>query len=67
MTNKLAEIRNKKGITQEKLAQVVGVSRVHIGKIERGQQHGSLKLLIKISQQLGCKLDDIFFGEDDNF
>lgn len=66
MPNKLAEIRKKRGLTQEELAKRVGVSRIHIGKIERGDLTGSVKLLARIAKELDCGMDDIFFIHNDN-
>jgi putative transcriptional regulator len=66
LPNKLAHLRKIKGLTQEELAKKVGVSRVHIWKIESGALTGSIKLLARIAKELDCSIDEIFFTHDDN-
>ena len=39
-------LRTEKGLTQEKLAEALGISLEHIGKIERGKRTPSLDLVI---------------------
>jgi putative transcriptional regulator len=60
MENQLAKIREQKKITQEELASAVGVSRVHISKIENGNGMPSFKVLSAIAKKLDVKIDDIF-------
>lgn len=60
MPNKLAELRKARGLTQEELAERVGVTRTHIAKIESGKFSASVRLLAKIAKVLDCSLDDIF-------
>ena len=43
-------LRTEKGLTQEKLAEALGVSLEHIGKIERGKRTPSLDLVIAMSK-----------------
>lgn len=52
--NRLKRLRNDKGLTQKELAAKIhdGVDYTYIGKIERGQQLPSLKVLLKISENL---------------
>lgn len=44
--------RKLKGFTQEKLAEMIGVSGAYIGYIERGSKAPSLELLAKIAVSL---------------
>jgi putative transcriptional regulator len=60
MKNNIAQIRKQKGFTQMKLAELVGVNRFHISRIERGKSSPSLKLLMKIADALDVSLDDLF-------
>ena len=46
---KLAEIRNQKGMSQEKLAEMIGYSTNHISKLELARTNPSFELLIKIA------------------
>jgi len=44
--------RHTKGITQERLAEIVDVSGSYIGYLERGEKNPSLNLLFKIADTL---------------
>lgn len=52
-------IRKSLGMTQDELAQKVGVSQSLIHSIESGSRVGSLKTLKAIAACLGVKLSDI--------
>lgn len=57
---KIQRIRKEKGLTQEKLAEKVGVSTTWIGYIETGYKRPNLKMIYKIANALGVKVKDIF-------
>ncbi len=57
----IAKYRKKKNISQEKLAEIVDLSREYITRVERGQKNISLKKLFAICDALEvdfCKLAD---------
>ena len=56
----LKKIRTKAGLSQEKLAILVGIHRTTIGELERGEQNPSLINLIKIADALKVELTDLF-------
>lgn len=58
--NKLKEMREKKGFTQEKLAELSAVSRQTIISIETGRYVPSLELALKFANIFNCKVEDIF-------
>lgn len=58
---KLARVEND--LTQDQLAEQVGVTRQTISLIESGKYNPSLNLCIKISRALNKTLDDIFWEE----
>ncbi len=60
MDNQLAKIRKEKKMTQEELAESVGVSRNFISLIESGSRVPSLKVLSAIAKKLDVKITDIF-------
>jgi len=62
MKNNIANIRKQKGLTQMELAELVGVNRFHISKIERGKRSPSVKLLVKIANVLGVPIDDLLMS-----
>ncbi len=49
----IREIREKKGLNQEKLAEIMSVSRTTISKIENGKFNISIDYLAKFSWFLG--------------
>lgn len=57
---KIQKIRQEKRLTQEKLAEKVGVSTTWIGYIETGYRRPNLKMIYKIANALGVKVKDIF-------
>jgi putative transcriptional regulator len=58
--NNLREYRTKAGLTQEQLAQAIGVSRQTIISIERGRYVPSLPLALKIVRHFSCSTDEMF-------
>jgi DNA-binding XRE family transcriptional regulator len=61
MVNNIKGLREKRGLTQEELAEKVKCSPGHLSKVERGERAPSLKLMMRIARVLRCNLDDIFF------
>ncbi len=47
-------------LTQEELAEKVGVSRAYMGYIEQGRNTPSLEILEKIARNLKISLSDLF-------
>lgn len=58
--NRVKELRNARGWTQEELAKAVGVSRQSINSIERERYVPSLTLALTFAQVFGCATDQIF-------
>jgi putative transcriptional regulator len=63
MKMKLARIERE--LTQEQLAETVGVTRQTIGMIEAGKFNPSLQLCIAICRVLGKTLNDLFWEDQD--
>lgn len=55
--------RAEKDLSQEDLAELVGVTRQTIGMIEAGKYNPSLNLCIAICKALGKTLDELFWEE----
>lgn len=62
MENNLREIRRSNKITQEQLAEKVGVTKYHINRIERGKNIPSVAISVKIAVVLNVKVEDIFLN-----
>ncbi len=60
--NRLSSIRKQKGITQERLADLVEVHRTYIGFIEQGKRNPSISNINKITKALGISLE-VFFKD----
>lgn len=65
MKTKIKEYRAKYNLTQEKLAEMVGVRRETIIFLEQGKYNPSLKLAHDIVKVLKTRIDKIFIFEDD--
>ena len=61
----MKELREKYHLTQEQLAQKVGVRRETILFLEKGKYNPSLKLAHDIAKVLESKIEDVFIFEDD--
>jgi len=60
MNNTLKLLRTERGLTQQQLAQALGVSRQTVISIESGKYDPSLPLAFKIAQFLQARIEDIF-------
>ena len=58
--------RQDKGLSQEELARLAGVSRQTINMIERGDFNPSLHLCLAICRILGRTLDELFWEEEES-
>ena len=61
LKNRLKEYRTKAKMSQQQLAQMVGVSRNTISSIETGQFNPTAKLALILCIALDKKFEDIFY------
>lgn len=61
LRNHLKEIRNEAGLSQQQLADMIGVSRNTISSIETGQFNPTAKLALIICIALDKKFEEIFY------
>ncbi|WP_438307867.1 helix-turn-helix domain-containing protein [Burkholderia pseudomallei] len=47
-------LRTERGIAQESLANLAGIERSHMGKVERGEHMPTLAIIFKIAGALEC-------------
>ena len=59
--NHLKTIRMKKNLSQEELAELLGVSRQTISSIETGQFNPTAKLALLLCVALDQKFEDLFY------
>lgn len=60
MENTIKVLRAIKSITQEDLAQALGVSRQTINAIEKGKYNPSLDLAFKLAEYFETSIENIF-------
>jgi len=63
MEERIQELRKGKGLSQEQLADVLGVSRQAVSKWEGGQSLPEVEKLISMSELFGVTVDYILKGE----
>ena len=64
MADRILELRKKKGISQEELANAVGVTRQTITSIEVEKYVASLPLAYKIAHYFGLSIEEVFDFSD---
>ena len=65
MKNRIEEIRNAKGIRQDELAKLMGVSRQTISSLENGRYNPSIMLAYKISRYFGLTIEEVFIFDEE--
>lgn len=59
----MKDARTKAGLSQQELADKLGVSRQTINAIEKGDYNPTIKLCVGICRILGLTLNDLFWNE----
>ncbi|BBO73123.1 transcriptional regulator [Desulfosarcina widdelii] len=57
---RIKEIRKKRHLTQEQLAEKVGINPKYVSSIERGKENPTLDTFIKIAESLEVGIGDLF-------
>lgn len=63
MKTRIKEYRARQNLTQEKLAEMVGVRRETIIFLEQGKYNPSLKLAHNVARALKATVDELFIFE----
>lgn len=63
MKNRINELRKSQKLTQDELANAVGVSRQTINAIENDKYNPTLELAIKLARYLRMPVEDLFILE----
>lgn len=61
LKNRIREARTEKGLSQARLAAMVGVSRNTISSIETGQYSPTAKLALILALALDRKFEELFY------
>jgi len=65
--NKIKSLRQDKGISQEKLGNMLGVSRQTINSLEAGRYNPSIILAFKLAKVFDMGIEEIFvYKEEEN-
>jgi len=64
MKTLMKDYRARLGLTQEKLAEIVGVRRETIIYLEQGKYNPSLRLAHDVAHALDARIEDIFLFDD---
>lgn len=56
----LKRLRQRRGVSQEKLALLAGVDRSYVGQVERGDNNVALLTLVKLAAALEVSLANLF-------
>ena len=66
LKTRMYEFRKEMNMQQAELAEIVGVRRETIGKLENGKYNPSLKLAMDIAKVFGKLVEEVFIFEDDD-
>ena len=58
--NNIKQIRMEKGMSQVKLAELVGVSQQHVSEWETFKKFPTWQYMLKISKALNASIDELF-------
>ena len=60
---RIREMRLRRGITKERLAELVGITTQYLGDLERGHKCMNYTILARMSRQLEVSTDYLCFGQ----
>ena len=63
MESRIKDLRKERNLTQDDLAEAVGVTRQTIISLENGKYNASLILAYKISKYFGLSIEEVFIFE----
>lgn len=63
----LREIRKQKGLTQQEVAKLSGVSVAHISMLEMQKRLPTIFVLVNLAKGLNVKVGDLVAVTEDNF
>ena len=60
---RIREIREKRGMTQENLAEAAGLSKSFLSEVENDKSNISSQILLRIANELGASMDYLLDGK----
>jgi putative transcriptional regulator len=66
MKNRISELRKARSMTQQDLADLLGVTRQTIISLEGGRYNPSITLAFKLARAFDLHIEDIFIYEEEN-
>ena len=54
---RIAELRKARGLSTYQLADMCGLTHIHIWRIETGKYSTGIDIIAKVANALGCKVD----------
>lgn len=64
-SEKLAKLRKRRGLTQQELAQKIGVGIAQMRRYEKGSSSPTLEVIKNIAKTLSISSDELIFDEDE--
>ena len=64
LANRVKMLRMRKGVSQTRMAEEIGVSQTNLSNMESGRTAITIQNLFKIQKVLGCKMTDFFVDFD---
>lgn len=61
--NRVRQLRNRKGWSQEKLAEQADIQRTYLAEIELGKRNPSLKHLLKLAKAFHVGIASLFLND----
>ncbi len=61
---RIKQLRRQHHITQEKLAEALGITDAHLRRIESGSSVGSMELVIELADYFDTSLDYLLMGKN---
>lgn len=65
LRTRIKELRARHNLTQDELAEMIGVSRQTMLYLEKGKYNPSLLLAYKVAKALKSSINEVFIIEDD--
>lgn len=67
MTNRVKELRKENKMTQQQLADILGITARTVISLEKGDYNPSVLLAYKISEVFNVYIEDVFIFDETDF